>query len=50
MGNDNINVTAKVKKEPTTAPQIPANSGSRESPDEKNVLLNLFSILPSAES
>ncbi len=31
-----------------TAPQMPANSGSRESPEVKNCLLKCFSKRPSA--
>ena len=35
-----------VKIDPTTAPQKPACSGSRESPDVKKVVLKRDSILP----
>ncbi len=39
---------AKVKSEPTMAPQIPANSGSRLSPLVKKRRLKTLSIRPSA--
>ena len=34
-GNDNTSVTSNMKNDPTVAPQIPASSGSRESPAVK---------------
>ena len=40
-GSANITVTKRVRAEPTTEPNIPALSGSLESADVKNVLLNL---------
>ena len=46
MGKENARVTTSAKKEPTTAPRIPASSGSRESPAVKKVALKRFSIRP----
>ena len=37
-----MSVTTIVKNEPTTAPQIPASSGSRESPAVKKRVLNFL--------
>ena len=41
-------MTTRAKKEPTTAPRMPASSGSRESPAVKKVVLKRFSIRPSS--
>ena len=38
-GNDNDNVPIRVKNDPMAAPQMPASSGSRESPAVKKVTL-----------
>ena len=47
-GKARISVTTIVKKEPATAPKMPASSGSRESPAVKNRVLNFFSTASSA--
>ena len=39
-------MTSSVSAEPTSAPRMPASSGSRLSPEVKNAQLNLFSTIP----
>jgi len=50
IGNDNRNVTTRVKNDPINAPRMPACSGSRESPLPNRTVLNCFWILPAASS
>ena len=45
-GNVSARVTIMVSSDPTTAPQMPASSGSREAPLVKNSRLNWASTMP----
>ncbi len=49
-GNTSSSVTTSVRNEPTTAPQTPASSGSRESPDVRKRVLKTSRKRPSARS
>ena len=40
-GKDRSKVIVRVSTEPTTLAQMPANSGSRESPEVKNCVLKV---------
>ena len=50
MGKDKAKVTSKVSKLPTTAPAIPAISGSEESPFVNKPVLNFRSSSPDSRS